>query len=115
MKGTVLCVAADNLGAHTFAGFLESFRVDKFCRFCAASSRDAQQQEVCSGFFQLRDKDSHDRQVQEVREDTALSQTYGVKRACPLTENLEHFHVVTWYSPDILHDLFIGIVPTELS
>lgn len=88
---------------------------DKFCRFCLASSRDAQQQEVCSGFFQLRNKDSHDRQVQVVREDTALTQTYSVKRACPLTENLKHFHVVTGYPPDILHDLFEGIVPTELS
>ncbi|XP_053540036.1 cilium assembly protein DZIP1 [Ictalurus punctatus] len=45
--------------------FLESFSVEKFCRFCLASSGDVQQQEVCSGFFQLRDKDSHDRQVQE--------------------------------------------------
>lgn len=115
VKGTILYVAADNLGAHSLAGFLESFKVDKFCRFCLASNRDAQQQEVRSGFFQLRDKDSHDRQVQEVRGDTTLTQTYGVKRACPLTENLEHFHVVTGYPPDILHDLFEGIVPTELS
>ena len=74
-KSAVLYVAANNLGAHSLAGFLESFKVDKFCRFCLASSRDAQQQEVCSGFFQLRDEDSHDRQVQEVREDTALSHT----------------------------------------
>lgn len=83
VKGTILYVAADNLGAHPLAGFLESFRSDKFCRFCLASSGDAQQQEVHSGFFQLRDKDSHDRQVQEVREDTTLTQAYGVKRACP--------------------------------
>lgn len=79
-----------------------------------ASSRDAQQQDVCSGSFQLRHKDSHDRQMQEVRENPGLSQTYGVKRACLLTENLKHFHVVTGYPPDILHDLLEGIVPTEL-
>lgn len=83
VKGTILYVAADNLGAHPLAGFLESFRSDKFCRFCLASTGDTQQQEVHSGFFQLRDKDSHDRQVQEVREDTTLTQAYGVKRACP--------------------------------
>ena len=115
VKGTVLYVAADNLGAHSLAGFFESFTVDKFCRFCLASSSDAQQQEVTSGFFQLRDKDSHDRQVQEVKEEPRLSRTYGVKRACPLTENLQHFHVVTGYPPDILHDILEGIVPTELS
>ncbi|XP_047186147.1 uncharacterized protein LOC118292452 [Scophthalmus maximus] len=116
VKGTVLYDAADNLGAHSLAGFLESFTVDKFCRFCSASSIDTQHQDgVCSGFFKLRDKDSHDKQVQEVREDQALSQTYGVKRACPLTENVEHFHAITGYPPDILHDILEGIVPTELS
>nr|XP_005173860.1 uncharacterized protein LOC101885400 [Danio rerio] len=46
VKGTVLYVAADNLAAHSLAGFLESFTVDKFCRFCVASSRDTQQQEM---------------------------------------------------------------------
>lgn len=111
----VLYVSADNLGAHSLAGFFESFIVDKFCRFCLASSRDAKKHEVSSGFFQHRDKVSHDRQVQEVREDPGLSRTYGVKRACPLTENLMYFHAVTGYPPDILHDFLEGIVPIELS
>ena len=34
VKGTVFCVCADNLGAHSLAGFHESFNVEKFCRFC---------------------------------------------------------------------------------
>lgn len=50
-----------------------------------------------------------------MRKDPELSQTYGVKGACPLTENLNHFHVVTGYPPDIMHDVLEGIVPTELS
>lgn len=54
-------------------------------------------------------------QVQEVRENPGLSRTYGVKGACPLTENLEHFHVVSEYPPDIMHDILEGIVPLELS
>ncbi|KAL6476596.1 hypothetical protein MHYP_G00150950 [Metynnis hypsauchen] len=93
------------------ARFLESFTVDKFCRFCLASKSDIQQHEICSGFLKLRDRDSHEQQVQEVRKDPELSKTYGVKRACPLTENLEHFHVSTGYPPDILHDILEGIVP----
>lgn len=60
VKGTVLYVAA---------GFLEGFTVNRFCRFCLASSSDTQQHMVSSGIFQLRDKDSHDTHVQEVRED----------------------------------------------
>lgn len=30
----LFCVCTDNLGAHSLAGFQESFSVDKFCRFC---------------------------------------------------------------------------------
>ncbi len=37
VKGTVLYVAADNLGAHTLAGFQESFAAERFCRFCICS------------------------------------------------------------------------------
>ena len=39
VKGTVLYVAADNLAAHSLAGFFESFGVDRFCRFCMATRR----------------------------------------------------------------------------
>lgn len=38
-----------------------------------------------------------------------------MKRACPLTEHLKHFHVSTGYPPDLVHDLFEGIVPFELA
>ena len=44
-----------------------------------------------------------------------MAQQYGVKRSCPLSESLEHFHVVNGYPPDLLHDLLEGIVPTELA
>lgn len=50
-----------------------------------------------------------------MRENPTLLHSYGVKRACPLTENLRHFHFVKGYPPDILHDLFEGIVPSELA
>lgn len=66
-------------------------------------------------FFHMRDKESHDRQVQEVRGDPGLGRSYGVKGACPLTQNLKHFHVVSGYPSDILHNILEGIVPTEVS
>lgn len=53
LKGTVLYVSADNLGAHSLAGFQESFNVDTFCRFCMASRVDLQQYNVRSGVFTL--------------------------------------------------------------
>lgn len=115
VKGTVLFVSADNLGAHSLAGFYESFIVDKFCRFCMASRIDTQHQEVRSGAFQLRQRDKHNRHVQETLQDPNSGRNTGVRRQCPLTANLEHFHVIGGYPPDILHDVFEGIVPMELS
>lgn len=53
VRGTVLYVSADNLGAHSLAGFHESFNVDKFCRFCLASRQDIDTHEVKEGVFPL--------------------------------------------------------------
>lgn len=39
VKGTVVSVVADNLGAHTLAGFLECFNATYFCRFCLATNK----------------------------------------------------------------------------
>lgn len=44
-----------------------------------------------------------------------MTHVYGVKRHCPLTKNLKHFNVLSGYPPDVMHDLFEGIVPRELA
>lgn len=114
VKGTVLYVSADNLGAHSMAGFLEGFTAARFCRFCMGTRTEVQHTEVGSSNFETRTKDTHDRHVKEVKQDPSLSKLYGVRGSCPLTDALQHFHVVTGYPPDILHDLLEGIVPAEL-
>ena len=115
VKGTVLYVAADNLAAHSLAGFFESFTVYRFCRFCMATRSDIQDKDVSSATFEPRTKETHNRQVQEVHQDPTLAREYGVKRGCVLTDSLEHFHVISGYPPDILHDLLEGVVPAELA
>lgn len=114
VKGTVLCVSADNLGAHSLAGFQESFSADHFCRFCLCHRNDVQDREVASGEYQLRTRESHDRHVQEVLQDHTMAKHYGVKRGCPLSDMLTYFHVVDSFPPDILHDFLEGVVPVEL-
>lgn len=42
VKGTVLYVSADNLGAHPMAGFLEGFTAERFCRFCMVTRIEVQ-------------------------------------------------------------------------
>ena len=115
VNGTVQYVAADNLGAHSIGGFIESFSGQYVCRFCTGKKEDFQTEEVRSGAFQLRTKESHSKHVQTVEENEAMTNCFGVKKNCPLTGNLKHFHVMTGYPPDILHDLFEGIVPVELA
>lgn len=43
-----------------------------------------------------------------MQENTALTHVFGVKRQRAVTENLK-------YPPDVLHDLFEGVVPQELA
>lgn len=113
IKGTVQCVAADNLGAHGIAGFVESFSGVYVCRFCRGRFSDFQTKPVLSGEFSLRSKDLHKQHVKHAVE--SGKHCVGVKRPCVLTENLSHFHVSTGYPPDILHNLLEGVVPVELA
>lgn len=112
VKGTVLYVSSDNLGAHSFAGFQESFNVERFCRFCLAGRNEIQTVSVRSGTFPIRTKLSYNDAIKTLKEQET-STVDGVKRECVLNE-LSYFHCVTGFPPDFLHDLLEGIVPVEL-
>lgn len=110
VKGTVF---ADNLGAHSVGGFVESFSGTYVCRFCVGQRSQFQKQEVRTGAFPSRTKQQY-----EVDIETALAgntHSRGVKRPCAIIQRLSHFHVITGYPPDVLHDLLKGIVPVELA
>lgn len=52
--------------------------------------------------------------MQDVLHGDSQSQC-GVKGDCVLRQSLQHFHPITGFPPDVLHDLFEGIVPVELA
>lgn len=112
IEGTVLYVSADNLGAHSLAGYQESFNVEKLCRFCLANRVDIQQHDVRSGTFTLRTPELYDEAV-NVLKTTDATCVDGLKKYCPL-RRLVHFHPAKGFPPDFLHDLLEGIVPVEL-
>lgn len=114
VKGSVFCVAADNLGAHSICGLVENFSGPFICRFCLGQRSEFKTKEVRSGVFPARTQEAHAAHVLTVKENPALTHCFGVKKACPLTENLNYFHCVTGYPPDILHDIFEGIAPLEM-
>lgn len=114
IKGSVLFVAADNLAAHGLAGFVQSFRAHHFCRFCCCTANQMQTTEVSEGEFTMRTTECHDLLVEKTVQEDNLNHV-GVKDDCPLRKALQHFHPITGFPPDILHDLFEGIVPVELA
>ena len=59
VKGTVQVVVADNLGAQSMAGLVESFSTEYRCRFCTATKSDIQTKDVRSGAFTVRTKEVH--------------------------------------------------------
>lgn len=113
VKGTILFVAADNLAAHSLAGFQESFNVGKFCRFCLCNREEIQTCDVRSGNFVLRTPDLYDEAVNLLNQSELVS-VDGVKRECPLNR-LTGFHACEGFPPDFLHDVLEGIVPIKLS
>lgn len=110
VKGSIFCVCADNLAAHGLAGFQESFSVSNFCRFCLINRETLQQTPPSN--FQMRTTEQHNNLLANIDGNNIL---YGVKGECALSKQLAYFHPITGFPPDLLHDLFEGIVPVELS
>ena len=114
IKCTIVCVVADNLGAHSVGGFLASFSGSHVCRFCLGELSELQKKEVGTGSFRAKTKQEHSLHVQTALESPTLTHCLGVKRQCALTNTLRYFNVFSGYPPDLLHDLFEGIVHLEL-
>lgn len=97
------------------AGLVENFSGPYICRFCLGERSEFQEKEVRSGAFPIHTKEGYSVHVQTMKESPAQTHCFGVKRLCPLMEKLSHFHLLEAYPPDILHDVFEGIVPMELA
>lgn len=81
VKGTIQVVAADNLSAHSVAGFNESFSGGQFC---TATRAEIQTRDVRSGSFDLRTKEQHDLHVNSAQQNS--SSCFGVKGPCLITK-----------------------------
>ncbi|KAL2079481.1 hypothetical protein ACEWY4_001208 [Coilia grayii] len=113
VKGTVFCVCADNLGANSLAGFVECFSATNYCRFCVIDKKDVKSTRIRD--FKLRTIEEHNSHVEMLQSSGSMHPVFGVKRECALSKALSYFHPVTGFPPDVLHDLFEGIVPEELA
>ncbi|PIK48988.1 hypothetical protein BSL78_14139 [Apostichopus japonicus] len=110
-KGIITQFSADNLGANSLFGFVESFSARHYCRLCLTSREDAQLL-YSEKNMQMRDKDSHNLHVQQA-EQLETVHVQGVKRGSILN-SCASFHILRNFSLDVMHDLLEGVVQFEI-
>ena len=106
--GTVVTLSGDNLTSHMLGGFNASFSFGRVCRQCMvtkSSISDVLSEDDCV----LRTAEGHAYHLKAVENDSALSSVYGVKYPSPFAE-LASFDPVTFFPPDIMHDILEGLM-----
>ena len=114
--GALIAFLADNLAAHSVGGFKESFSwAKRICRSCMATVSSIQIS-YCEDDCELRTAAEHERQCLLLWTDDSppnISKEYGINRRSIL-QNVPGFSVANGIPQDIMHDLFEGVVATEL-
>ena len=105
--------SADNLGAHSLFGFLESFSANRFCRFCTVNKTDSQKLFKCDKLHR-RTKAEYNDIVSKLHTPNYNSSETGIKKGCVLNE-LQYFHCIDNIVVDSMHDLLEGVAPYEIS
>lgn len=112
IAGTLVHMAADNLGANTALGFSENFSSANFyCRFCECDKTE------CKTFHadvpsKRRTKQNYNKHLATIAhaEKVDMKEMQGIQRTCDLND-LKYFHILDNMAPDIMHDINEGIVP----
>ena len=114
VKGTIACIAGDNLGSHYIGGFVENFATSPhFCRYCLITHKefDARPMNVSVE----RTTASYNEAVQHLREYPDVNVYMGVKGDSVFNE-LKYFNVCQPGLPPCLgHDLFEGVISYDLA
>lgn len=109
VKGSLLFVSGDNLSSHQIGGFRECFSSGPICRYCMAT-RNEINDKWHEDDFVIRTKEMHARHIQLIKQDPTLSNTYGVTGESCLSA-LNSFDVTQGLPPDVMHDLYEGVIP----
>lgn len=104
LKGSLVALSGDYLGANGMLGMVESCRADNFCRICLIDRCDI------SKVFEesqvtLRTIYEHYKDVEKA--EATHSIVHGVKSSCILNE-LTYFNTIEAPTADIMHDILEG-------
>ncbi|XP_065675614.1 uncharacterized protein LOC136091830 [Hydra vulgaris] len=108
----LILFSADNLGAHTLFGFMESFNAKYFCRFCKCAHCEIQTS-FKAETFDRRTRAEYDMCVSESRSNNYNASESGIKHGC-LFNCLSQFHCIDQSAVDCMHDVLEGVVPLEI-
>lgn len=114
MKGTLVNICADNLGANGLYGLIKSFNTDGFCRICECTKRESEIQ-IRESPELMRRKDNYMEYVEiaKLGEAKDTKESKGIVQYCLFNE-LEYFHIFENYCVDIMHDINEGVIPVFL-
>lgn len=109
----VMAVCGDNLSQHKLAGFSAGFSKGRVCRFCMVTSANLSHvthEEEC----RIRTSHVHDIHLAAVKVNPTMNcSVYGVTGPSPMGM-LGYFDVTSQVAPDLMHDLFEGVLPFVL-
>lgn len=97
----VATTVGDNLAQNMMLGYVMSFSVDYFCRFCVIT-KEKSESDVKENINLLRYNVD------------ALMRKLGVKRDSPLELEIKSLRILDCLSVDVLHDFLEGIVKLEM-
>lgn len=114
LRGTLVQLAFDNLGANTSLGFSGGFSASYYCRICKMPKSQCQIV-THDDSSQHRTVSDYDSSIKTILESTKVNyeETKGVKYTCNLNK-LQYFHLITNPTADIMHDLYHGCIPFAL-
>lgn len=110
IKGTLVNLVADNLGANTSLCLTKSFNAQHFCRICLLLNEECKKVTVDnSSKYRSKEHYSDLLKLMDKTQTMNYKDTYGVKKYCVLNE-LKYFHIFANFSVDIMHDLYEGVI-----
>lgn len=115
IKGALINIACDNLGANSVFGFVESFVANYFCRHCECSKTECHTL-VKENKKKRRTKAKYEAHVKRAESNQSkidFTATKGVKRACGFNK-LKYFHTIYNACVDVMHDVNEGVIAYTL-
>lgn len=106
IKGTLVNFAFDNLAGNECFGFYLSFNANYFCRMCTSTKLECKQL-LEQSTAKLRTFSHYNTHVNNY--ENQIEPDFGYKKYCVLND-IEHFHILTNWSVDIMHDVMEGLI-----